>query len=211
MTESKFSSIEVAVNQLKDGGLIIVSDDEGRENEGDLIGLAANITPENLNFIIKQARGLVCMPLESDLAKKLGLHKMVQNNTEINETAFTISMDGAYDKTGVTTGISAYDRATTIRQAMKPDVQASDFVHPGHTFPLIAKAGGVLERTGHTEAAVDLAKLAGFTPGGVICEIVSEDGHMARQPELIKLSEKFNLPYITIKQLVTYLKKRQAA
>lgn len=211
MKSTKFSSIEEAVEQLKNGGLIIVSDDEGRENEGDLIGLAANITPESLNFMIKEARGLVCMPIEENLANKLGLRKMVKHNTETNGTAFTISMDGEYEKTGVTTGISAFDRAATIRQAMQSDVKASDFVHPGHTFPLIAKNGGVLERTGHTEAAIDLAKLANATPGGVICEIVKEDGHMARQPELFEMAAKFNLPYITVKELVSYLKEDQVS
>lgn len=210
MENTKFSSIEEAVEQLKNGGLIIVSDDEGRENEGDLIGLAANVTPENINFMIKNARGLVCMPIEEKLATKLGLKKMVKNNTELNETAFTISMNGEYEKTGVTTGISAFDRAATIHQAMEQDVKAEDFVHPGHTFPLIAKSGGVLERTGHTEAAIDLAKLAGMEPGGVICEIVKEDGHMARQPELFEMAEKYDLPYITVKNLVKYLKEAKS-
>ncbi|MDN6900203.1 3,4-dihydroxy-2-butanone-4-phosphate synthase [Oenococcus sicerae] len=203
-----YSTIEQAVQQLKDGGLIIIADNEGRENEGDLLGVGSKMTPENVNFMITHARGLLCTPISAELAEKLALKPMVENNTEINNTAFTISLDGNHEATGVTTGISAFDRSATIRQLAKTDVKASDFVHPGHSFPLVAVTGGTLQRDGHTEAAVDLAKLAGETAVGAICEIVLPDGHMARQDYLEEMSEKFNLPFITIKQLVAYLKKQ---
>ncbi|GAB2024042.1 hypothetical protein OfM1_01120 [Lactovum odontotermitis] len=199
------TTIEEAVRHLKNGGLAVVSDDENRENEGDLIGLGTKMTPENVNFMVTQARGLLCVPVSKDIAKQLRLTQMVENNTESNGTKFTYSIDGAFDVTGVTTGISAFDRSATIRKMAEADVSASDFVHPGHIFPLVAEGGGVLVRGGHTEAAVDLAILAGEPKVGAICEILLPDGHMARMDFLEKFAEHFDLPFITIEQLTNYL------
>ncbi|EHN58770.1 3,4-dihydroxy-2-butanone-4-phosphate synthase [Oenococcus kitaharae] len=206
-----YSTIDEAVKQLKAGGLIIISDDERRENEGDLLGIGSQMTPQNVNFMITQARGLLCTPISAEIADKLALKPMVEHNTEINATAFTISLDGSHEATGVTTGISAFDRSATIMQLAKSDAKASDFVHPGHSFPLVAAAGGTLERQGHTEAAVDLAKLAGEPAVGAICEIVLPDGHMARQDYLAEMAEKFHLPFITIQELVAYLKDKASS
>jgi len=198
-----FDSVEKALGVLREGGLVIVSDDEDRENEGDLVGVAELITPESINFMITEGKGLVCMPISEEIAKNLELPQMVEKNTEMLGTAFTISID-ATPEYGVTTGISAWDRAKTIRTAIDEKTVPKDLVRPGHIFPLVAKEGGVLERTGHTEAATDLAKMAGYKPAGVIVEIILEDGNMARQPDLFEMKEKFNIPYITIEDLKRY-------
>ena len=196
------ASIEEAVADLKAGKVIIVVDDEDRENEGDFVTCASTITPEIVNFMATHARGLICAPLDETLADKFGLRPMVPENTELHETAFTISIDLIGH--GCTTGISAYDRATCLRALASLDTQPSDFARPGHIFPLRAKAGGVLRRTGHTEAAVDLARLAGLPPVGVVVEIMNEDGSMARMPELTAIAERFDLKMIAIKDLVAY-------
>ncbi len=195
-----FHKIEDAIDDLKQGKVIIVVDDEDRENEGDFVGLAEFATPEMVNFMAKEGRGLICTPVTEELAEKLDLQPMVQENTDRHGTAFTVSVDH-YD---TTTGISAYERAHTIRQLINENSKASDFRRPGHVFPLVAKKGGVLKRAGHTEAAIDLAKLARAFPAGVICEIMKEDGTMARVPDLIKISKKFGLKMITIKDLIEY-------
>lgn len=197
-----FDSIEQAVADLQAGKPIIVVDDENRENEGDFVALAEKATPEIVNFMIKHGRGLVCTPLRQTLADRLNLHKMTLDNTDPLATAFTVSID--HKET--TTGISAHERAHTIKALLDDQAQAEDFNRPGHIFPLIAKDGGVLERPGHTEAAVDLALLSGAQPVGVICEIINEDGTMARVPELVKLSKTFNLSMITIEDLIAYRK-----
>lgn len=194
------SSIEEALSDLKKGKVVIVCDDEGRENEGDLVALAEKTTPETINFMITHAKGLLCTPISSPLAESLGFKPMVADNTDHHETAFTVSVDYKNTKTG----ISAFERAQTIRAIVSDDAAASDFNHPGHVFPLIAKDGGVLERSGHTEAAVDLAKLAGAKAAGVICEIVRDDGRMARMPELEKMAETFGLKIMTVKDLASY-------
>lgn len=207
--EMKFDSIEVALHALARGELIIVSDDEDRENEGDLIGVAELVTPEMINFMITHGRGLVCMPVTAEVAEALELYPMVEHNEEFLKTAFTVSID-AHSDYGVTTGISAHDRATTIELAIRDAAAPTDFVRPGHIFPLVARENGVLTRQGHTEAAVDLARLAGFKPAGVIVEIINEDGSMARRDDLFAFKEKFNMPYITIKDLIEYRKQHDA-
>ncbi|MHA3843212.1 3,4-dihydroxy-2-butanone-4-phosphate synthase [Lactiplantibacillus plantarum] len=201
----KFSTVDEALTQLKHGGLIIVSDNEGRENEGDLIGLGSKITGEKVNFMITHAKGLLCMPLSAKLADKFELKPIVDKNTEINGTAFVTTSDGSYQTTGVTTGISAFDRASTIKKFADPSSTVTDFVHPGHMFPLVAVNGGVRERSGHTEAAVELAKLAGEPEVGAIIEIIKDDGHMARRDFLEKMAHKYDLPFITIDQIIEYL------
>jgi 3,4-dihydroxy 2-butanone 4-phosphate synthase / GTP cyclohydrolase II len=195
-----FHQIEDAIKDLRQGKLIIVCDDENRENEGDFIGLAQFVTPEMINFMAKHGRGLICTPITEELADKLELTPMVQMNTDHYHTAFTVSIDHK----GTTTGISAYDRAYTIQQLIHPQSKANDFRRPGHIFPLIAKKGGVLRRAGHTEAATDLARLAGAIPAGVICEIMKEDGTMARVDDLMKIAESFGLKMITIRDLIEY-------
>lgn len=200
-----FHSIDEAINDLKEGKIIIVCDDEDRENEGDFIALAEKATPEIINFMVTHGRGLVCAPIDRDLADKLELNPMVSHNTDPHGTAFTVSVDF---KT-TTTGISAHERSMTIQALLNPDVKATDFKRPGHVFPLIAKDGGVLRRAGHTEAAVDLARLSGALPAGVICEIMNEDGSMARVPKLSKIADQFNLKMITIKDLITYRNKTE--
>ena len=199
---SGLDTIEAAIEDLKLGKVIIVVDDEDRENEGDFVTCAATITPEIVNFMATHARGLICAPLDETLADKFGLRPMVPENTELHETAFTISIDLIGH--GCTTGISAYDRATCLRALTSLDTKAGDFARPGHIFPLRAKSGGVLRRTGHTEAAVDLARMAGFPPVGVVVEIMNEDGSMARMPELRGIAERFGLKVIAIKDLVAY-------
>ena len=198
----KLDTIETAIDHLKRGQVIIVVDDEDRENEGDFVTCASTVTPEIINFMATHARGLICAPLDESLADRLELRPMVPENTELHETAFTVSIDLIGH--GCTTGISAYDRATCIRALTSPDATAEGFARPGHVFPLRAKSGGVLRRTGHTEAAVDLARLAGFPPVGVVVEIMNEDGTMARVPELRRISERFGLRMIAIKDLVAY-------
>ncbi|MEK5324910.1 bifunctional 3,4-dihydroxy-2-butanone-4-phosphate synthase/GTP cyclohydrolase II [Aeribacillus sp. FSL M8-0254] len=200
-----FHSIEDAIADLKQGKVIIVVDDENRENEGDFVGLAEFSTPEMINFMISKGKGLVCVPITESLAHRLQLHPMVAENTDLHQTAFTVSIDHQT----TTTGISAYERAKTIQSLIQPDARAEDFKRPGHVFPLIAKNEGVLKRAGHTEAAVDLAKLAGCFPAGVICEIIDEDGTMARVPQLKEIAEQYNLKMITIQDLIQYRRKRE--
>lgn len=195
-----FHSIEEAINDLKAGKVIIVCDDEDRENEGDFVGLGEHVSPEMINFMAKEGRGLICTPITEDLAKKLNLNPMVEVNTDNHGTAFTVSIDHI----DTTTGISAYERALTIAKLLEEDATAADFRRPGHIFPLIAKEGGVLRRAGHTEAAVDLARLSGTQPAGVICEVMKDDGTMARVDDLKEIAEKFDLKMITIKDLIEY-------
>jgi 3,4-dihydroxy 2-butanone 4-phosphate synthase/GTP cyclohydrolase II len=204
MTKKSFNKIEDAISDLRKGKIIIVVDDEDRENEGDLIMLADKVKAKDINFITKVGRGMVCLALTKDRAKQLNLDHMVDKNTALHKTAFTVTIDY---KIGTTTGISAFDRAKTIKAAINPKISSSYFARPGHIFPLIASEGGVLKRAGHTEAAVDLAKLAGLKPAGVLCEILSDDGSMARVPELLQLSKKHNLKIITIADLIEYRRK----
>lgn len=194
------TTIENAIKYLKSGKAIIVTDDEARENEGDLLALAAYANPEIVNFMASVGKGLICAPISREIAEKLELPPMVANNTDPHGTAFTVSIDHIDS----TTGISAFERSHTIAKLTDTASIASDFQRPGHIFPLIAQQNGVLERPGHTEAAVDLAKLAGTAEAGYICEIMNEDGTMARMPELEKLAEKHELPIITIADLITY-------
>jgi 3,4-dihydroxy 2-butanone 4-phosphate synthase/GTP cyclohydrolase II len=201
--EFRFNRIEEAIEDIKNGKMVIVVDDPDRENEGDLVMAAEKVTPDAINFMAKEGRGLICLSLTPERCKQLDIPLMTPNNTDPKGTAFCLSID-AHPKFGTTTGISAYDRAVTIKLAVSPDAQPSDFIRPGHVFPLRARPGGVLERTGHTEASVDLAKLAGLYPAGVICEIMKEDGTMARLPDLIRFAEKHNLKIITIADLVQY-------
>ncbi|MDX1920490.1 MAG: 3,4-dihydroxy-2-butanone-4-phosphate synthase [Candidatus Caenarcaniphilales bacterium] len=208
--EYTLSSVEEAIQAIKEGRMVIVADNEDRENEGDLVCAAEKITPEMINFMATEARGLICMPVSKQIASRLGLDLMTYNTNDSKQTAFTISIDGVEER-GVGTGISAPDRALTILMCMDPTTTAADFRRPGHIFPLIAKDGGVLERTGQTEASVDLAKLAGFKPGGVICEILNPDGSMSRRNELCEFSKKFNIPFITVEQLVDYRLQQELA
>ncbi|ANT64392.1 Riboflavin biosynthesis protein RibBA [Prosthecochloris sp. CIB 2401] len=200
-------SIESAIEDLREGKLVIVIDDEDREDEGDFIAAADKVTPEMVNFITKEARGLLCVAVTMDRAQELQLDPMVQRNTSQHETNFTVSVDALAE--GVTTGISAYDRYMTIKMLADPRCHADDFSRPGHIFPLRAMEGGVLRRVGHTEAAADLAELAGSAPVGLLCEILHDDGSMARLPELLKIKEKFGMKLITIKDLVAYQMKRK--
>lgn len=203
-----FSSVEEAIEAIKNGELVIVADDEDRENEGDLVCAAEKVTPEVINFMSKEGRGLICLALQEDIADKLDLPNMVNNNSSSFGTAFTVSID-AHSRFGVTTGISAYDRARTIQVAVKEEAKPVDLVRPGHVFPLRARRGGVLKRVGQTEASVDLAALAGFKPAGVICEVLNEDGSMARRNDLFQFAKKHNLKFITVAQLISYRLKRE--
>ena len=198
----KLNTIEEAIEDLKNNKVIIVVDDENRENEGDFIYPAEIITPEIVNFMATHGRGLICVPLTSDRCRMLNLDPMVQNNTELMKTAFTISVD--LKGHGVTSGISASDRSKTKKALVDLKTKPSDLVRPGHIFPLSAKDGGVLRRTGHTEAAIDLSRLAGFKPAGVVCEIMNDDGTMARLPDLFIVAKKFDLKIISIEDLVSY-------
>lgn len=200
--EFQLNTIEEAIEDIRQGKVIIVVDDEDRENEGDFLAAAEKVTPEMINFMALHGRGLICTPLTEKRCKELHLHSMVSNNTDPMETAFTVSVD--LRGNGVTTGISAQDRAKTIQALVQPDTKPHDLGRPGHIFPLIAKEGGVLRRTGHTEAAIDFARLAGFTPAGVIVEIMNEDGTMARLPELMEVAKKFDLKIVSIEDLVAY-------
>ncbi len=208
MEKFKFNTIEEAIEDIKKGKMVIVVDDPDRENEGDLVIAAEKITPEAVNFMAKEGRGLICLSLLPDRCKELDLPLMTDRNTDPKGTAFCVSID-AHPKYGTTTGISAYDRAITIKLAVSPEAKPQDFIRPGHIFPLRARQGGVLERTGHTEASVDLARLAGLYPAGVICEIMKEDGTMARLPDLIEFAKKYNLKIITIADLVQYRLKKE--
>lgn len=197
-----FNKIEDAIEDIKQGKLVIVVDDEDRENEGDFITAAANVTPEIINFMAKHGRGLICAPLVEDRCDELELDLMVGRNTALHQTPFTVSIDLIGH--GCTTGISASDRSKTVKALIDPKIKAKDFGKPGHIFPLRARKGGVLRRAGHTEATIDLARLAGFEPAGVLVEIMNDDGSMARLPDLIKIAKKFDLKLITIKDLIQY-------
>lgn len=201
-TKIQLNTIVEAIEAIRQGKIIIVVDDEGRENEGDFLAAAEKVTPEMINFMATHGRGLICAPLTESRCKELGLAAMVNNNTDPMETAFTVSVD--LRGNGVTTGISAADRARTILSLVDPNTKPHELARPGHIFPLIAKQGGVLRRTGHTEAAIDFARLAGFKPAGVIVEIMNEDGSMARLPELVKVAKKFDLKLVSIEDLVAY-------
>lgn len=198
----QLNTIEEAIEDIRQGKIIIVVDDEGRENEGDFLAAAEKVTPEMINFMATHGRGLICAPLTETRCKELGLHAMVHNNTDPMETAFTVSVD--LRGKGVTTGISASDRALTVLSLVDPNTKPHELARPGHIFPLIAKQGGVLRRTGHTEAAIDFARLAGFKPAGVIVEIMNEDGSMARLHQLVEVAKKFDLKLVSIEDLVAY-------
>ena len=202
MSKNKLDHISDAIAAIKNGEIIIVVDDDNRENEGDFLAAAEKITPEMINFMATHGRGLICAPLTEKRCTELNLNRMVDNNTDPLETAFTVSVD--LKGKGVTTGISASDRSKTIEALVNENTQPHELSRPGHIFPLIAKEGGVLRRTGHTEAAIDFARLAGFKPAGVIVEIMNEDGTMARLPQLLKVAEKFNLKLVSIEDLVSY-------
>jgi 3,4-dihydroxy 2-butanone 4-phosphate synthase / GTP cyclohydrolase II len=200
-----FNSIEEALEDFRQGQMVVVVDDEDRENEGDLIMAASQVTPEAVNFMIKHARGLVCVPLTAERVRELDLPQMVTQNTDAHCTAFTVSVDAG----SCTTGISAFERAQTIKALIDPETEPHDLRRPGHVFPLEAMDGGVLRRAGHTEAAVDLAVLAGLEPAGVICEVINEDGSMARLPQLVDFSREHNLKLISIADLINYRMKKE--
>ncbi|BCJ85803.1 bifunctional 3,4-dihydroxy-2-butanone-4-phosphate synthase/GTP cyclohydrolase II [Effusibacillus dendaii] len=200
-----FHTIEEALEDLKQGKVIIVVDDEDRENEGDFVALAEKATPDVINFMITYGRGLVCVPITEERAQKLDLQPMVNRNTDQHGTAFTVSVDGKE----TTTGISAFERAVTVAALIDSNSGADDFKRPGHIFPLIAREGGVLRRAGHTEAAIDLAKLCGSYPAGVICEVLKQDGTMARVPDLLEIARQHQLKMITIEELIRYRKSRE--
>ncbi|WP_208682122.1 3,4-dihydroxy-2-butanone-4-phosphate synthase [Flavobacterium sp. SLB02] len=201
-TKIQLNTIEEAIEDIRQGKVIIVVDDEDRENEGDFLAAAEKVTPEMINFMATHGRGLICAPLTESRCKELDLRPMVTNNTDHMETAFTVSVD--LKGHGVTTGISAADRSKTVLALTDSNVKPHELARPGHIFPLVAKQGGVLRRTGHTEAAIDFARLAGFKSAGVICEILNEDGTMSRLPELVKVAKKFNLKLVSIEDLVAY-------
>lgn len=201
-TQLPLNTIEEAIEDIRQGKIIIVVDDEDRENEGDFLAAAEKVTPEMINFMATHGRGLICAPLTETRCKELDLREMVTNNTDHMETAFTVSVD--LKGHGVTTGISAADRAKTILSLVDSNTKSYDLARPGHIFPLVAKQGGVLRRTGHTEAAIDFARLAGFKPAGVIVEIMNEDGTMARLPQLVEVAKKFDLKLVSIEDLVAY-------
>lgn len=204
----KLDSIEEAIEDIKNGKVVIVVDDEDRENEGDFLAAARSVTPEMINFMATHGRGLICTPLIESRCEELGLDLMVQSNNALHETPFTVSVDLLGH--GCTTGISASDRAKTVQALIDPDTKPEDLGKPGHVFPLKARSGGVLRRAGHTEAAIDLARLAGFEPAGVIVEIMNEDGSMARLPELRKIADRFDLKLVTIQDLITYRLKHES-
>lgn len=201
----KFNTIEEAIEDIKNGKIVVVIDDEDRENEGDLLMAAEKVTPEAINFMAKFGRGLICMPILGERLEALDIPQMVGHNTDNHQTAFTVSIDAME----TTTGISAHERSLTIQKVLAKDAKASDFRKPGHIFPLEAKEGGVLKRCGHTEAATDLAKLAGLYPAGVICEIMNDDGTMARTPELMEFVKEHDLKIITIADLIAYRRKHE--
>ena len=203
---SGFATIEEAIEEIREGRILVVVDDEDRENEGDLVMAADKVTPEAVNFMVTHARGLMCVPMLGERLDALRLGMMVTENTAPMATAFTVSVDA---RRGVTTGISAYDRAVTIRTLVDPQMTATDLVVPGHMFPLRAMEGGVLRRAGHTEAAVDLARMAGSYPAGVICEVLDETGSMARLPQLLELARRHRLKVITIKDLIEYRTQKE--
>ncbi|HKW15535.1 MAG TPA: bifunctional 3,4-dihydroxy-2-butanone-4-phosphate synthase/GTP cyclohydrolase II [Candidatus Krumholzibacteria bacterium] len=203
---SDFCSIEAAIQAIRDGEIIVVVDDADRENEGDMILAAEKTTPEKINFLARFARGLICAPITEARAQELELGPMVPENTCRLGTAFTVSIDLVG---GTTTGISAHDRAATIRALVDPNTRPDDFMRPGHIFPLVAKEGGVLRRAGHTEASVDLARLAGLAPAGVLCEVLDDDGSMARLPRLVEIAEQYGLKIVTIADLIAYRRRTE--
>ncbi len=200
--KTNLDTIESAIEDIKNGKLVIVVDDENRENEGDFLTAASNVTPEMINFMAREGRGLICVPLSEDRCKELGLELMVTNNTDHHRTAFTVSVDLLGH--GCTTGISAHDRSKTVQALVNIETKPDDLGRPGHIFPLIARSEGVLRRAGHTEAAIDLSRLAGLPPVGCIVEILNEDGTMARLPDLLKVAKKFDLKIISIEELIKY-------
>ncbi len=202
ISNDRFNTVEEAIEEIKKGNMVIVVDDEDRENEGDFVTAARNATPEIINFMSKFGRGLICAPIVEERCEELGLDLMVNDNTSSHETPFTISID--LKGHGCTTGISAQDRSKTVLAIIDPETKPEDFGKPGHIFPLKAKSGGVLRRAGHTEATIDLARLAGFEPAGICVEIMNDDGTMARVPELFEIAKQFNLKFITIKDLIEY-------
>ncbi|HEX9061159.1 MAG TPA: bifunctional 3,4-dihydroxy-2-butanone-4-phosphate synthase/GTP cyclohydrolase II [Clostridia bacterium] len=201
----KFNSIDEAISDLKLGKMVVVVDDEDRENEGDLLMAAVKATPESVNFMATYGRGMICVPITEERAQDLELAPMVKKNSDNHGTAFTVTVDHITS----TTGISAYERARTANELANPDAKPSDFARPGHMFPLVAKNGGVLKRAGHTEAAVDLARMAGFYPSGMICEIMNEDGTMARTPQLMEFVKKHDLKIITVADLIKYRRQNE--
>lgn len=203
--EFKFNTIEEAIADIREGKMIVVVDDPDRENEGDLLMAAEKVTPEAVNFMVKEARGLVCMPIIKERLDALGIDVMVPHNTDRKQTAFTVSIDAA----DCDTGISAFERAHTILKVLDPEAKPADFTRPGHIFPLIARPHGVLVRAGHTEAAVDLARMAGLYPAGAICEVLNEDGTMARVPDLMKFRKKHNIKIVTITDLIDYRRRTE--
>ncbi|HHJ64118.1 MAG TPA: bifunctional 3,4-dihydroxy-2-butanone-4-phosphate synthase/GTP cyclohydrolase II [Aquifex aeolicus] len=208
MEEFRFNTIEEAVEDIRRGKMVIVVDDPDRENEGDLVMAAEKVTPEHINFMAKHGRGLICLSLTPERCEELDLYPMAHRNTDPRGTYFCVSID-AHPKHGTSTGISAHDRALTIRLATSPSAGPSDFIRPGHVFPLKARSGGVLERAGHTEASVDLARLAGLYPAGVLCEIMKEDGTMARLPDLMEFARVHGLKIITIADLIRYRLRKE--
>ena len=201
-----FHTIEEAIDDLRAGKVLIVVDDEDRENEGDFVVAGEHVTPEIINFFVREGRGVVCAPITKSRADELALSPMVETNTSLHETPFTVSTDYIH---GTTTGVSAADRAATVRGLLNPESKPRDFARPGHIFPLVASEGGVLRRAGHTEAVVDLCRLAGLTPVGVLCEILNEDGTMARVPELMKIARKHGLKIVTVRSLIEYRMRRE--
>ena len=208
MDNFKFDNIEEAIEDFKNGKMLIVADDEDRENEGDIICSGQKVTPDIINFMAREAGGLVCLAISNEIAEKLDLPQMVEQNSESMKTAFTVSID-ADEKYGVTTGISAYDRAKTIEVALAPDAIPSDLRRPGHLFPCVARKGGVLQRTGHTEAVVDLARLCGHIHAGAMCEIMTKDGHMARRDYLRKFADEHGIKFISVAELIAYRLKQE--
>jgi 3,4-dihydroxy 2-butanone 4-phosphate synthase/GTP cyclohydrolase II len=208
INDIQLDTIEEAIKEIREGRIIIVVDDEDRENEGDFICAAEAVTPEIINFMATYGRGLICAPLDERRVEELALDMMVSNNTALHETAFTVSIDLVGFE--CTTGISAYDRATGIKKLTDPSISAKDYARPGHIFPLKARQGGVLRRTGHTEAAIDFARLAGFYPAGVLVEILNPDGTMARLPQLSEMAKTFNLKIVSIRDLVAYRLKTES-
>ena len=202
----QFDTIEAVLADIREGKMVIITDDPSRENEGDLIMAAEKVAPEAINFMVMHARGLVCAPITHERAQQLGLQRMVLENRESQKTAFTVSVDAAH---GITTGISAADRAAVVRVLVDPDATPQDLVQPGHIFPLQAKPGGVLQRSGHTEATVDLARLAGLQPAGICCEIMNDDGTMARLPDLMEFAVKHNLKIATVEDLIAYRRQNE--
>lgn len=200
-----FATVEEAIEEIRKGNMIVVVDDEDRENEGDLIVAADNCTPEHINFMATHAKGLICTPVEGFILDRLKIGQMVVNNTDNHETAFTVSVDA----TSTTTGISAFERCQTVKEMIDPNSKPEDFRRPGHVFPLRSVPGGVLRRAGHTETTTDLAKLAGLTPAGFCCEIMDDDGHMMRTPRLIEFSKKHGLKLITVQSLIEYRKRTE--